>query len=251
MPSLKLLQKRFTSSAFGAVDPALVASVRGGGKLTAAEAVNVYRDGYPARLSEALGETFVSCWRMLGDDDFLKACNDYARKVPSKTHNLSDYGGSFPGFLLKRFKKEAPFIADLGSLEWSFKELFHAPAHAGLAPGNLSVAVKENSVLMFGSAVKILPFTHKVHGLWKRDRKDNTPLNRSDWEGRECILLYKNGGSSVFSRVLAAPEAAAFRSLFEGRPLGEALAAAKGLDEAAARNLFSFVSEAGLVTRVR
>lgn len=252
MPSpLKLLQQQLTASAIGKADPALIASIRGGGKLTSAQAVAVYRNAYPARMSEALGETFEACWRVLGDEDFLEACRVYARSVPSKTHNLSDYGSSFPDFLLKRFKKSAPFIRDLANLEWSFKELFHAAPHAGLTPANLSVAVKNDSVLIFGSAVNLLSFTHKVHGLWKRDRSDATPLNRSDWEGPQQALLYKSGGTPVFSHILAAPEASALQSLFKGRCVADALAAAVGLDESSARNLFQFISEAGIVVEVR
>lgn len=252
MPSpLKVLQQQFTTSAIDEVDSAFVAAIEGGGKLTSMEAVEVYRNGYPARISEALGETFEACWRMLGDEDFLEACRVYARSTPSASYNLSDYGSSFPSFLLKRFKKDAPFIGDLAKLEWSFKELFHAAPHAGLTPKNLSVVVKEDSVLVFGSAVIFLSFTHKVHGLWKRDRSDDAPLNRSDWEGIQQALLYKSGGTQVFSRTLAAPEASALRSLYEGRPLSQALAAAKGLDEAAARHLFSFISEAGIIVEVR
>ncbi len=252
MPSpLELLQKQFTSSAIGEADSALVAAVRGGGKLTSAEAVEVYRGAYPARMTEALGETFEACWRMLGDEEFLEACRIYARSVPSVSYNLSDYGSSFPDFLLTRFGSHAPFIGDLGSLEWSFKELFHAAPHAGLAPKKLSVAVKKDSILVFGSALIFLSFSHQVHGLWKRDRADDTPLKPSDWSGRQQVLLYKSGGTPVFSRLLAAPEASAFKALSVGRPLSEALAAAESLDEAAARNLFSFLSDAGLVVEVR
>lgn len=252
MPSpLKDVQNDFTSSCFGEVNAAFASSVAGGGKLTPAEAVEVYRSGYPARLSEALGETFEACWRMLGDEAFLEACRVYARSVPSTSHNLSDYGKSFPDFLLSRFNGEAPFIGDLGRLEWSFKEIFHAAPHAGLTASDLSVAVKENSVLIFGSALNLLSFSHSVHGLWKRDRRDASPLKRSDYEGRQQVLLYKSGGAPVFSRTLAAPEASALRSLLRGLPLSDALAAAKGLDERSARNLFSFLSEAGIVTGVQ
>lgn len=252
MPSpLELLQQQFTRSAIGEADPAFARAVKGGGSLTSAEAVEVYRAGFPARISEALGETFVACWRILGDEDFLMACRVYARSTPSNSHNLSDYGSSFPEFLLSRFQKDAPFIGDLAHLEWCFKELFHAKAHAGLTPANLSVAVKNSSVLIFGSAMKLLSFNHAVHALWKRDRSDDTPLIRSDWESPQQVLLYKSGGTPVFSRILAAPEASAFQSLFAGVRLDEALAAAEGMDEAAAHRLFSFISGAGLVTEVR
>jgi len=251
MPSLKVLQSRFTTSAFGDVDKNFVSCVQGGGRLSATQAVGVYRNGYPARLSEALGETFEACWRMLGDKNFLATCEAYARKVPSASHNLSDYGRSFPEFLHKRFGREAPFIFDLAMLEWEYKELFHAAPNAGLKPSSLSVAVKENSRLKFGQAIKLLPSKHRVHHLWRRDRADDTPLRRADWLGPEITLLYKGGGTPVFSRVIAAPEASALSSLMKGRPLAQALAAAKGLDEAAARNLFSFIASAGIVTEVR
>ena len=252
MPSpLEILQQQFTHSAIGEADSDFVATVYGGGKLSSEEAVEVYRAGYSARMSEALGETFEACWRMLGDEDFLGACRVYARSVPSQSPNLSDYGAEFPEFLLARFKKDAPFIGDLARLEWCFKDLFHAKAHAGLTPANLSVAVKNNSILIFGSAVKYLSFKHSVHGLWKRDRSDDTPLSRSDWEGRQQVLLYKSGGTPVFSRILAAPEASAFKSLLDGLRLDDALAAAEGMNESSARELFSFISEAGLVTEVR
>jgi hypothetical protein len=241
----------FVRSAIGAADGDFVAAVHGGGRLTSAEAVEVYRSGYPARISEALGETFEACWRMLGDEAFLGACRVYARSTPSQSANLSDYGSSFPDFLLNRFKKEAPFIGDLARLEWGFKELFHAKAHAGLTPVNLSVAVKKDSVLVFGSAVRLLSFQRSVHGLWKRDRSDNSPLRRSDWSGREQVLLYKSGGTPVFSRVIAAPGASALRSLLSGRPLDESLASAKGMDETLSHELFSFISGAGLITEVR
>lgn len=247
---LKELQRRFTASAFGAIDPAFAGAVSGGGKLTSREAVGVYRKGYPARLSEALGETFEACWRVLGDEDFLKACEAYARSTPSVSHNLSDYGATFPDFLLKRFKAHAPFIADLARLEWAFKELFHAAPHAAAGPQRLADA-HDGSVLVFGSAVRLLPAKHAVHAIWKRDRADDRPLKPADWRGPEAVLLYKRGGNEVFSTVLAAPDAAALTALMAGRPLAASLAGAKGLDENGAGRLFSFMASAGLIAELR
>lgn len=252
MPSpLETLQKTFTASIVGEAEPGFTAAVEGGGKLTAAQAVEVYRNAYPARMTEALGETFEACWRMLGDEDFLEACRGYARSTPSASYNLSDYGSSFPEYLQERFGADAPFIGDLARLEWAFKDLFHAEPHAGLAPPVLSAAVKGNSVLVFGAAAVVLSFDHKAHDLWKRDRDNAALLERADWEGAQHVLLYKNGGSAVLSRLLSSGEFAALNFLREGRPLGEALAAVEGLDEEAVLDLFSFIATAGLVTEVR
>ncbi len=247
---LRILQQQFTKSAIGEAASDFVAAVCGGGKLSAADAVAVYRGGYPARMSEALGETFEACWRVLGDEEFLEACKEYCRSVPSKSHNLSDYGFSFPKFLLNRFQAQAPFIGDLAALEWSYKELFHAAPHIALTAEQLSVAVKPNSVLVFGHAVKSLSFRFSVLNIWKRKRSDASPLSRSDWDAPQDALLYKSGSNQVLSRILAAPEASVINSMLNGNSLENALASST-LDEAAARQFFSFISQAGLIVEVR
>ena len=96
---LEALQRRFVRSVTFMTDPELVAAVTGGGKLSAAEAVDVYRGGYPARLTDALGETYETCWRVLGDEGFFAAAQTYISRHPSRSHNLSDYGEAFPEFL--------------------------------------------------------------------------------------------------------------------------------------------------------
>ena len=249
-PSLEVLQRRFTVSISDELNEVFVSAVSGGGRLSPAEAVEVYRGGYVARLSEALGETFQACWRVLGDEDFLGACRDYVRATPSVTHNLSNYGASFPQFLLERFKTEAPFIGDLARLEWAFKEMFHGKPHVGLSPAALAAAAKPQCVLRFGAALALLSFSHRVHALWKRDPADRTPLSAADWAGEERLILYKSGGSGVFTRVLAIAEFSALSALRDGRPLGDALAETEDLDENGARHLFTFISEDGLVTDV-
>ena len=247
---LRILQQQLTKSAIGEADSDFVATVYGGGSLTSAEAVAVYHDGYSARMSESLGETFEACWRVLGDEDFLDACKMFCRSVPSTSHNLSDYGFSFPDFLLNRSQAHAPFIADLARLEWAYKELFHAAPHKALTAEQLSVAVKPNSVFVFGPAVKFLSFNHSVVNIWKRDRSDATPLSRSDWDGPQQVLMYKGANHKIFTRILAAPEASVITSLFNGISLESALASSS-LDESAARNFFTFISQSGLIVEVR
>jgi hypothetical protein len=240
LPSLKALQAGFVASAYGAVSPRFAAAVTGGGRLSAREAVDVYRRGYPARMSEALGETFEACWRVLGDADFLKDCAAYARSVPSVTHNLSDYGRTFPAFLLKRHRAHAPFIADLAQLEWEFKNLFHEkPAESG------SAAAAHGGSTFVLAPHRLLSFGHRVHAIWRRDRDDDSPLRKADWTGAERILLHKKG-----SRVLSAAEAKALASLAKGRPLADALEKS-GLDEDGTRAFFEFLGGAGLVAEVR
>ena len=248
---LEKLQRRFVRSITFKTDPDLASGVAGGGKLSSDEALGVYRDGYPARLTEALGETFEACWRVLGDEDFFKVTRAYIARFPSSSHNLSDYGVSFPEFLESRPESEtAPFIGDLARLEWAYKEIFHAKAHASLEPAVLAAKARPDAVFKFGSAVRVMSFPHKVYLIWKRDRSNDAALTPSDWEGTERLVLYKNQTNEVFVRRLAEPEHAALSALQAGRPLAEALASVEGLAPEDVKDLFVFLSDSGLVAEV-
>lgn len=248
MRPLEALQRRFVRSITFVTDADFVASVTGGGKLTAAEAVEVYRRGYPARLTEALGETYQGCWRVLGDDDFFAVTRDFIARFPSLTHNLSDYGVAFPEFLESRPESEdLPFVGDLARFEWAFKELFHRAPHVGLSPEALAAAAKPNGALKFGSAVSFLSLRHRVYDIWRRDRNDDTPLEEKDYMGEQRLILYKTDGNPIFVKELSGPEHAVLTALASGRSLEASLSETQGLTHEATQRLFAFVADARLV----
>lgn len=251
MPSaLEALQRRFTAAIVEG-DEAFASEVTGGGKLAPVGAVGVYRRAYPARLTEALGETYERVWRVLGDDDFFAVCAAFIPTRPSASYNLSDYGADFPGFLESRPElAHAPFIGDLARLEWAFKELFHARDVAGLPPAELARAATPASRLVFAEATAVLALGHRVHAVWTRDLADDSPLEPETWRGREDLFLYKKDGR-VYSRLLTPGEAAALTALRAGRTLDEALAGAEGLDADAVSALFRDLAESGAVVEVR
>ncbi len=251
MPSaLETLQRRFVAAVIEG-DGAFASSVTGGGKLTAERAVGVYRRAYPARLTEALGETYVRVWRVLGDDDFFAACAAYIPTCRSTSGNLSDYGRTFPEFLESRPEAaHAPFLGDLARLEWTFKELFHLKPHEGLSAEELARTASPRAIFSFGAATAVLSLRYRVHAVWTRDLSDDAPLDPESWSGREDLFLYKKDGR-VFSRPLTPPEAAALTSMRGGLPLDEALSGAEGLDADAVSALFRDLAESGAVVEVR
>lgn len=251
MPSaLEALQRRFVAAVTRG-DASLAAGVSGGGRLTPEGAVEVYRRAYPARMTEALGETYERVWRVLGDDDFFSTCAAFVPTEPSTSGDLSDYGRSFPEFIESRPDlSHAPFLGDLARLEWTFKELFHAKDNEGLPPAELARTAAPGSMLVFGAATAQLSLRHKVHAVWIRDLEDDSELEPGSWRGREDLFLYKKDGR-VFTRPLTPPEAAALAALRAGRPLDDALAGAKGLEPDAVSALFRDLAESGAVIEVR
>jgi hypothetical protein len=251
MPSaLESLQRLFTAAVVSG-DARLADAVTGGGKLSPQGAVDVYRRGYPARLTEALGETYRRVWRVLGDDDFFAACAAFIPTERSTSGNLADYGRGFPEFLETwPGAAHAPYLGDLARLEWAFKELFHARQHVGLTPAELARSAAPDARLAFGGATALLTLGHKVHAVWTRELEDESPLDARTCEGREDLFLYKKDGR-VFSRPLTPGESAALAGLRAGRTLEDALAASEGLDAVATSALFRDLAESGAVTESR
>ncbi|MDO8494631.1 MAG: DNA-binding domain-containing protein [Deltaproteobacteria bacterium] len=171
-------QKRFVRSVLRSKsDPALAKTIRPGGTLPGPAAVlKVHREGYFARLTEQLGETYEAVWSVLGDQKFFQLCREYIRKHPSIFYNLSDYGAEFPLFLEKQKEaKKFPFLPDLALFEWGFKEVFH-----GAEP------------LVFTSEYQILP-------IWRRRAEKEQTIE--DCKG-PCRLLLRYHEEEVFVQEL-------------------------------------------------
>jgi hypothetical protein len=73
----------------------VLAAIVPGGTLDAAGALEVYRRGYRARLTEQLGETYPSVWRVVADDDFFELCRAYIAAHPSASYTCRITGASF------------------------------------------------------------------------------------------------------------------------------------------------------------
>jgi hypothetical protein len=218
----------------------VVARIVPGGTLDAVGALDVYRQGYVARLTEQLGETYPSIWRVVGDDDFFVLCRA-----------LSDYGREFAAFL-----EGAPdlpaFLPELARFELAVHDIFHAHAHMPVDVAVLSGLGDLADVrFRFGSAVRLVACKHAVYDVY-RHRNDEEPPDL-DLERPQHVLLYRQGGD-VLAREVEGAEFAALETLAAGRPVEEAIERAAGLDDGFGPErvaaLFEIVARCGLVEAV-
>jgi hypothetical protein len=222
-----------------------------GGTLDAAGALDVYRRGYVARLTEQLGETYPSVWRVVGDDDFFALCRAFLADHPSCSYNLSDYGREFPGFLDAAPDLPA-FLAELARFELAVHDLFHAHAHVPVDVADLSGLGDLTGVTFrFGSAVRLVACDRAVYDIY-RHRNDEEPPDL-DLERPQRVLLYRQG-SDVLAREVEAAEFTALEALAAGSPVEEAVERAVTLDEGFGPErvaaLFQVVARCGLVEGV-
>ncbi len=161
------------------------------GKLTINEALQVYKDGYFARLTEALGQTFEATWRVMGDEDFFQACKKYIQRNPSKFYDLSDYGANLPKFLSKKSK----LLGDLAQFEWIFKNIFHKnpPKLKNNKPVNLFASLKRapDIKLTFIDACEIFESKFRVYDLWKLRDQEEADVDWQKIKTPQWLIVYK------------------------------------------------------------
>lgn len=200
-------------------------SVRPGGTLSIQGALDVYRAGYYARLTEALGATFEAVWWVLGDELFFEACRRYIASHPSHFYSLSDYGDAFPDFLAASgYSEDLPFLAELAGFEWRFKDLFHAREDAGSASkvDLASLARGADGVLELAASCLLVRTRDAVHAIWRLRRTPQGDCTLPDWRHAEHLFLYKRDHDVVISELDAA-QFETLEGIQAGRRLGEVL----------------------------
>jgi hypothetical protein len=229
----------------------LLAAIVPGGTLDAAGALGVYRRGYIARLTEQLGETWPSVWRVVGDDDFFELCRAFIARHASSSYNLSDYGREFPRFLETR-PSLPEFLPELARFELVVHDLFHATAHLPVEAAELAaIGDLAGTRFRFGAGVRLVACEHAVYDVFLH-RNDVEPPDL-DLDRAQHVLLFRDGGD-VRARVVGAATFAALEALAEGLPVEDAIERATSCDEsfgaAEVSSLFEIVALCGLVEAV-
>ena len=236
----------------GVYDKNLVNGIRPGGSLkNGNSALHVHEEGYYARLTDALGETYEAIWWVLGDEVFFQTARDFIKGHPSTSPNLSDYGFTFPEFLesTARFKT-FPFLGDLAHFEWAFKNVFHELQHepaqnAAIAQNSIS----EQTQFQFAPSVRLHHGEHSILPIWDLRSDANKPPELPDTTNSEHLFLYKSQ-SKIYVQALTPAEYQILDRLIQGESLGKALEESDdnvGVSPDTVQKLFHSLSESGVV----
>ncbi len=235
---LRAQQTAFADAVTGA-HPADGALVTPGPRLGAAERVEIYRDGYRARLVECLADDYAAVRSAIGADAFEAAARGYIDAYPSRSPSLNAFGRAMPDFLEEFLARDpgavpARFAVDLARLEWAIVETIHAAPSPALTLERLQHLAPEQwatAALVPAAAARVLRFAYPVSGYFTAFRRDEGPaVPRA---AASAILIHRPGWI-VTRTELTPPMAALLEALFSGTPLGEALERAISAGDAGA-----------------
>lgn len=230
------------------IEKAPTTGFKAAGSLSVEGGFAVYQRGYIARLTETLGDTYESVWRVLGDDLFFETCREFISNNQSQSYNLSDYSVKFVDYMLSHpATGDFPFLPDLAHLGWLHKEVFHSAGDIGLAGEELMSQLSDNA-----SNVKLVPnfevlkSNYRLFDIWKA-LKDEAPLP-DGWQTPQNLAIYKMD-NQVYLRDISKAETEFFENMKSGMDI---LDACERMAPQEITSLFEFLGSArGLVVASR
>lgn len=213
----------------------------------------VYREGYPARVGEALGETYPAVARALGARGFAALVERYAAAIPLSSYNLNDAGAQLAAFLSDDpATADLVFLADLAALEWQVAAAFHAFDGDPLDPRTLPWSLDDwtAAVLAFQPSVSVLTSRWPLLELWAaRDTVAVGDVRQADAQG----FVVRRHGETVRCELVSTEEVGALRLLLAGHRLVDAVEAlaAAGTDASQVGAWFGHWTASGMLASAR
>ena len=202
---------------------------------TARVRLGAYSGGYPARLEEALAETFPALRRLLGDETFADMVARYLPAVPAGIYNLNDVGAPLPAWLASdALARTVPLAADLARLELAVQRAFHATLLPPFDPTPLAAWGADDwdrAVVRFQAGVALVRSAWPVGDVWQartqpRDTADVAVVDRPQ------DVIVARAGFGVTATLAPPDEAMLLERLLAGERLGTALGALEAHDVA-------------------
>lgn len=162
--------------------------------------LDAYVDGYPARISEALEETYPRLKAAVSDEEWQVLVEEYSAEFRSPSRNLSEASHIFPEFFSRHPpSREHAALLSLSHLERTIMEVFHARSRTALKMEELAqmFAVDPSQVeLRLQDHVQVLDLRAGIFDLWRGKR-----CLAAEAEEIEHILLYRRGWDVMLESV--------------------------------------------------
>ena len=204
-----------------------------GPQLSAVDRVQIYNDGYFARLVECLTDDYPALSYALGEETFSSLSRGYIQTNPSRSRSLNGYGQQMAAFCRAQAEPWAGFAADLARLEWALVEVVHEPASQSLLPEALAMISPDGwqrTRLLPSRGLRLLGFDYPVNDFFQAFRDERAP----NMPGRAptATAVYRQG-LALWRMGLEPRAALLLKDLIAGVPMAIAVATLEAKSQAA------------------
>jgi len=202
--------------------------VSGSAGKAAVKRFNVYRNNVTVSLIDALAAVYPAVQRITGVEFFRAMARFHIRETPPSSPLLFEYGRDFPAFIERyEYAQGMPWLADTARIERAWLDAYHAadaPTLGAAALASTPAERIEDLVLTPQPAARLVRSRYAAVTIFAANR-GSEPVEAIDASQAEDALITRPEFDVVVRRL--APGHAEFLStLWAGRPLGQAAAAA-------------------------
>lgn len=204
-------------------------------RIAADDRLGIYRNNAFSNLRGALQAVYPAVNKLVGEDFFNLAANEYIVMTPSVSGDLHDYGADFSNFLrLYQPAAHLIYLPDVARLEWACHRVFHAADHPGLDLQKLAaVSAQQYDGLKFAlhPATALLQSDFPTLKIWQVNQVDfdgDQRVNLDD--GGNRLLVWRDNGYSVRVDSLAPGDFVFLLALDEQNTLAAAAEKALSID---------------------
>lgn len=196
--------------------------------LSAAERLGIYGYMYYARLVEVMEEEYPTTRRILGDEDFDRACRRYIARHPSTDRTLQQLSAGFPAFLARHLRgdRRRLLASDVARIERAMEDVFDAPLAEPLTHAQVSAIRPDEwstARLTLSPALRLLTLrtpANEVMNAVRRGKRLRIP------QPRRCHVLVHRHRYRIHRSPLEPAAYALLSALQDGKPLPAAVIAA-------------------------
>jgi len=227
MPALRELQHAVYRSLATRDDDAAAAYVRSEG-LPPAARLSIYRNTFFGTLGNALRLSYPAVHRLVGQEFFEAAAQQFIEDEPPRSAYLDQYGSAFPEFLA-RFPAAASvvYLSDVARLEWALNRALHAPDATPLdIAALLQLAQGDHDRVCFVAhpAVSLVRANYPADTIWRAVLAQDDPALRAiDLTDAPVWLLVQRIATGIDVQRLSEPAWRFMEALCEGRALHAAV----------------------------
>jgi hypothetical protein len=226
--------------------------------LSSLERIDIYRQGYHARLIECLLDDYPVLQHALGEEGFEALCRRYIARHPSRAPSLNFFGRHMADFCRTEALPEPAFAADLAALEWAVVLGIHAPTAPSIGFEDLGKVPPERwpgARFTVNPSLRVLRFGYPVNAYLQAYRNEQSPTVPD--LSKNAVAVYRTG-RSVWRLELEPTMVTLIESLAVGATLEAALGEVQALlselsEEDAARmvsHCFQHAVSSGLFSAV-
>jgi hypothetical protein len=191
--------------------------------------IDIYRQGYHARLIECLIDDYPVLQHALGEEAFEALCRRYIAEHPSRAPSLNYFGRHMSDFCRTQPLPNPVFAADLASLEWAVVLGIHAPTAPAIGFEDLGQVPPERwpgARFTLNPSLRVLRLGYPVNAYLQAYRNDASP---SMPEPRSNAVAVYRTGRSVWRLELELTMVKLIEALATGATLEAALGEVQAL----------------------